>query len=334
MGFSPTSDTALSRPDLGLLAWEFRETAPDMGFIGNLVFPTFSVTSDSMSYPVLPAEVMLGLYNVDRAMRSKYNRSDWEFEEGFYKTAEKGWEELIDDRERKLYSAKFAGDVIAMRRAMKIIMRAYEAVVAAKVFNSTKFTTTAITHEWDDPTNAVPITNINDAVERAIVVSGVKPNSVVMNRKVFKNATRTDQVLDQLVTTFNDLDKNRIRPDQLAQIFDVDQVIVAGAVYNSANKGQAVSVSNMWSDEYVCVTNVATDVMDFETPAIGRTFLWSQDSPEMLNTEEYRDEERRSDVFRVRHDIDVSYMQSFDEDLVIKSDISKAVTQLLSNATT
>ena len=114
---APTSDTAIQRPDLGVLAYEYLEDAPGAGFIGLEVMPLFPVSKQSSQYPIIPKEALLKIVNTRRAMRGTYNRSDYEFEEGFYATRENGWEEPIDERERKLYQNKFDVEVVATRRA-------------------------------------------------------------------------------------------------------------------------------------------------------------------------------------------------------------------------
>jgi len=42
-------------------------------------------------------------------------------------------------------------------------------------------------------------------------------------------------------------------------------------------------------------------------PAIGRTMLWEDGAPDIITTETYREEAKRSDVVRVRQDVDEVY---------------------------
>ena len=39
-------------------------------------------------------------------------------------------------------------------------------------------------------------------------------------------------------------------------------------------------------------------------PVLGRTFLWTADSPQNLVVEQYREEQTRSEIYRVRHHVD------------------------------
>jgi len=330
---APTSDTALQRPDLGALVYEYLETAPAMGFIGLEVMPIFETIEQSAQYPVIPQEALLKIQDTKRAMRGKYNRSDYEFEEGYYGTSENGWEEPVDDRERKLYRNKFDCDVVAVKRATNHILRGQEKRVADKVFNATNFTANAITNEWDDASNAVPIDDVNTGKLSVRNACGMLPNALIIAYSTYLNLKRCDQIVDLLKYTFPGIDINRMTSAQLAAVMDVERVLVGGAIYDAAKKGQDASITDLWSNEYAMLTRVS-DSPDISEPCIGRTFLWTEDSPGNVVTEEYREEQSRGDVFRVRHDTDECFIYSRDSTGTAKSTIYKSVSYLMSNITT
>lgn len=330
----PTSDTAIGRPDLGVLVQEYMETAEELGFAGLKLMPIFETQEASANYPVMPKEVMLHLAKTGRAMRSRYNRSDWEWEEGFYATSENGWEEAVDDRELKLYASKFDAEAVASKRASKIILRAQEKRIADMVFNATNFTANAVTNEWDDTANATPIDDVATGIESIIKASGMKPNALIIARSTWRNLKRNTQIISQIKYTFPGADINAMTTAQMAHILDIAEVIVAGSVYNSAKKGQDASISDLWSNEYAMLTVIASEGDDLTEPCLGRTFLWTEDSPTNEVVESYRDEGVRGDVVRVRHDTKESLIRSIDDNGATKSNISAAVSYLLSNITT
>jgi hypothetical protein len=47
---------------------------------------------------------------------------------------------------------------------------------------------------------------------------------------------------------------------------------------------------------------------DLREPCIGRTFLWTADSPQNIVTESYREEQTRSDIYRVRQYTDEAFV--------------------------
>ncbi len=329
---APTSDTAIQRPDLGALVYEYMQNAPTMGYIGLEVMPLFPVMEQTADYPVIPTEALMKVQDTRRAMRGSYNRSDYEFEDGYYATKENGWEEPVDDRERKLYATKFDADVVAVRRATNIILRGQEKRIADKVFSETNFTAVEVTHEWDDPVNGVPLTNIETGKLSVRLKCGMIPNTLIIAYSTFLNLRRNAQLIAQFGQNFAGQDANKMTVTQLASLLDIEKLLVGGAVYDAAKKGQAASIADLWSNEYAMLT--ITDGGDLTQPCIGKTFLWTSDSPNNVVTEQYRDEGRRSDVFRVRHDTDESFIRSIDEDGAEKSTIYKSVSYLMKNITT
>ena len=330
---APTSDTALQRPDLGALVYEYMETGPAMGYIGLEVMPLFETAEQSSQYSVIPQEALLKIFDTKRAMRGTYNRSDYEFEEGYYATSENGWEEAIDDRERKLYQNKFDADVVAVSRATSHILRGQEKRIADKVFNDSNFSANSITHEWDDAANAVPITDIKTGKMSVRSACGMLPNTLIIAYSTYENLKACESIIDRLQYTFPMLDMESMGSRELAKIFDIERVLVGGAVYDSAKKGQTASIADLWSNEYAMLT-ITSNSRDLTQPCIGRTFLWTEEAPGNVVTEEYREESRRSDVFRVRHDTDEAFIQSIDSSGTAKSTIYTAVSYLMDNITT
>lgn len=329
----PSAVTAISRPDLAQLVMEFRETAVT-GAIGNQILPYFPVARDAAEYPVIPKEVMLKIPDTIRAMRASYPRSDWEFENGFYATRENGWEEAIDDRERKLYANLFNAEVVATQRATKIIDLAQEKRVADIVFNASTFSPTTITNEWDDAANAVPVDDVNAAANVIRGKCGMLPNTLVIAYSTFLNLKNCDQIVDRLKYTFPGIDINKMSSAQLAAVFNLEKVLIGGAVYDSADKGQASTIADLWNNEYAMLTRVASGA-DLTEPCIGKTFYWTEENAgEMPIVESYREDSKRGDVVRVRHDTDEKLLRSYDSSGNVLSDIANAVSVLFDNVTT
>jgi hypothetical protein len=117
---------------------------------------------------------------------------------------------------------------------------------------------------------------------------------------------------------------------QLAAIFDVPRVLVGGAVYDSAKKNKAASISDLWSYEYAALVKISSGP-DLTQPGVGRTFLWTEDSPDNAIVEQYREEKTRSDIFRVRHSVGEEYICSYTEAGAVVSDIAAACVYLMKN---
>jgi hypothetical protein len=317
-------DSAIYRPDLGTMIMEYNE-GPILNYIGLQCMPIFRTAKQAGSYPVIPKEALLKL--------GTYNRDDWEYERGTFSTAERGKEELLDDSERELFDqeAPGAADFVAAERAYQDIMRGQEKRIADMVFNTTNFSNTgAVTTEWDTAATATPIDDVNDANYNLVQQCGMAGTALIISWKVWLQLRECDQIVDRLKYTFPGIDINTMSTAQMAAAFGVPQVLVGGSVYDSTGKGIDTTIADIWDDEYAMLA-VISGGMDLRQPSIGRTFLWTEDSPQNPIVEQYRDDERRSDVFRVRHHVSEALLASRDDSGTIVSNISAACAYLLSN---
>ena len=337
MSMTSSLSNAVRRPDLQAFIDEWISNSME-GFIADQVMPVYPVDEKSATYDVIPAEAMLKIYDTERGSGGVYNSADWQYETGFYTTRDRGWVEILFDDRRREFDRRSGGDgaaeMITMMRAQKIMRRAREKRVADMVLNATNFTANAITNEWDDFTNATPITDIKTGKESVRLASGMYPNTLIVNEFVFENLLRCDEVRD--ILTFNygaQVDLDNITKAQLASILRVKQILVGGEIYDSAASGQDKSTANIWSNEYAMLTTVSESI-DISEPSIGRTFLWTTDSANMEVTEQYRDEDRRADKYRIRSFHQENFLQSKNTSDVVVSNISANVSYLLSNITT
>lgn len=305
----PTSSTTDLRSDLSALAYEYYINAADRGFIGLELMPIFEVAEKSAYYPKIPIESLLKMPAVKRAARGNYARSDWQFETGTYTCEEYGWEEQIDDLEAALYAKYFDSEMIANARAVDILLRAQEKRISAALFNTSNITNTAnVSTEWSTVASCTPLADVETAKEAMRAASGLVPNVMAMSVKVFNNLVRAKEILDAFRYT-NPVENSgrQAKQNLLAQYFGMEKVLVGGAIYDSKKKGAAFSLSDIWDDEYVLLAKVATS-NDLRDPSLGRSFLWTGDSPANLIVESYREDQTRSNIIRVRHNVDEAFV--------------------------
>ena len=339
MSMTGKSGNAIRRPDLQQLVREYIEgdISAMNGFIADKVMPIYEVNEKTATYDVVPKEAFLKIQDTNRAADGTYNRNNWQYETGYYSCIEQGWEEPLEDTQRADFDQRNGigtAEMITMERGMSILMRSREQKVSAAVFNATNFTANAITNEWDDATNAVPIDDIKAGKVSVRNASGIVPNTLIINYNVFENLKRCDQVVDLLTYNFGaEVNLTQLSIAQLASVLGVENILVAGAMYDSAAGGQDASITQLWSNEYAMLTRIETGI-DISRPQLGRTFLWTMDSPGMPITEQYREEQTRSDIYRVRYYADHALIASRNSSGTIVSNISAAVSYLFSNVTT
>jgi len=311
---APSTSLATTRPAIARSMEEFDLAMNRANFIGYRVAPILGVATQSGTFGKIPIEQLIKTGDVNRAPGAGYSRGEWTFTTDSFATKEYGWEEPVDDREARMYADYFNAELVAAERARHNVMLEAEKRIAALIFNATTWTgstlTTAITNEWDDYTNAVPLDDVEAAVRRVYANSGLWPNALVINRKVFRNLRNCDQVVERIQSAGAGFPTRPadITVAQLAQCFDLPFIIVAGGTKDSALEGQSASLGPVWSDEYAMVCRIA-ETQDVREPCIARAFHWSEDGSQAGGTiESYRDETVRSDIIRVRHDVQEKVM--------------------------
>jgi hypothetical protein len=306
----PTSTTTVQRQDLGAIAYEYLIDAPNRGFIGAALLPFFEVPEQSMDYPKIPIESLLKLQDTNRAARGDYNRDDYEFETGTFACKEYGWEELVDDSEANLYRRFFDAEVVAVQRSTDVLLRGQEARVAAMLMNTTNIPNTSdVTIPWNTIATATPYDDVAAAREAMRVASGLTPNKIAMSKKVMNMLLRTKELKDAFkYTNPIEIGAAEVKRRLLAQYFDVDEILVGGAIKDTAKKGQAFSLADIWNDEYILLGAISNGGPQLREPILGRTFLWTGDSPQNIISEQYREEKKRSNVYRVRNNVDEAFV--------------------------
>lgn len=306
---SPTTALTTLRPDLASFL-EFDLESDRNGYVAQQVFPVIDVASQAGVYGIIPVEQLLQQRVTRRAPGSGYSRGSFTFTTATYACEEHGAEEPVDDRQAKMYREYFDAEQVATMRAFSSILRNAEQRVCETVFNTNTYNTaalaTSIGVKWNSYANAVPLDNVVAARNKVYDNSGIWANALIVNQKVFYHLRRCEQVIDAIESNGagQAAKQSDITADLVAQALGLDMVIVAGASRNSAAEGATASPAQIWGDTLAMVCRVAT-TNDMQEPCIGRTFHWSEDGSSIGGTvESYRDEVVRSNIIRVRHDVD------------------------------
>ena len=310
----PTSSPATLRPDLGSMV-EYDLLANRGNFIANTLMPILSVDLAADSFGKIPLEQLLKRADVRRGAKGDYNRIDWSFTTDSYSTEEYGLEGAVDRRNARKYANYIDAEASTARLVMHQVLLEAEYRVRDLLFPGT-YAPNGITHEWDDPTNAVPIDDVEASARRVFTATGIWPNAIVFNEIVFRNLCLCDQIIERIHATGAG---DRVKPTDintamLAACFRIPNVIVAKAIGNSADEGQTATPAHIWTNEYAAVGVIATS-QDIIEPCLGHTFHWAGDGSQPGGlVETYEDERVRGDIVRVRHDVHekIKYAEMWD----------------------
>lgn len=316
----PSPDSALTtlRPDIASSFEEFDTEMDRQGFIGLRVGgPVIECAKPSGTFGKIKLKEILKNRDTLRAPGAPYSRSNWKFEPATFSCEENGAEEPADHREKAMYADFFDAEVHAGRRALYAVLQNHEDRVCAALVDTSVWTgaalTTTVGTAWSTIASAVPVTDVDSARQLMWDGSGIWPNALIMNRTVFHRLRRTTQIIDLCKAQgFMDVRQGEITTDDLAKVFDVEQIIVSGSAKNTADEGQTATIAARWSVGHVMLCRVAT-TSDPREPCIFRNFHWAEDGSQIGGTvESYEEAQTRSTIIRARHDTDevVMYAQA------------------------
>ena len=303
----PAPSTTLSgyRPDIGT-QFEFDIEMNRLGFIANQVAPVFESGVQAGTFGKVPLKQLMQHPEVGRNSRGNYNRTNFTFQDDTFETKEYGLEMPVDERRAQIYRDYFSFEVECASVTLDIVLRAYELRVAALIYNATTFAsyTAAITHEWNDHTNADPVIDVATAALAMWGKCGRYPNALICNKRQRDNLAMCDNVVDKIASSGagSSIKAGDISDQQLAGALNIPKLIVADSAKDTANEGQDATIAQIWSDEYVMLARVATGNRIME-PCLARTIHWGADGSSIGGTvERYAEDSSRGNVIRVRHE--------------------------------
>lgn len=121
-----------------------------------------------------------------------------------------------------------------------------------RAFSSQMFSTTVFSGRVTTPgtkygsSSSDPLADIKTAQNAVLDGCGMNPNAVVMSQKVFNTLKYHPQLADVLGYKYNQVGSLSVQ--DIANAFNVDEIIIANAMYNSAKEGQSDSLSQIWAD--------------------------------------------------------------------------------------
>lgn len=278
------------------------------GFAGRALAPLFMTKEQSAKYYIFDrANLLNSPKRLDRAPSTPYPRTTLSLSDDSYNCTNKGIEIPVDDEERAKYSVAFSADEAAMRRARNIILinhetRVKNASTAAGVPHATPGT------KWDNysSSSSDPVGDVDVGKTNIHENCGMEANLMVLPRAVFLKLKEHPKILDKIKYS----QRGIITPELLAEVFNIERIVIAGALDNAAADGQALNPGYIWDDNIVLAH--VEDSQDMQAPNFMRTFAWTaQTGPDGVLVESYREDNIQSDIHRAKQYTDEKVVGSF-----------------------
>ena len=130
---------------------------------------------------------------------------------------------------------------------------------------------TVTTPLWSDDANGDPITDVATWQTYILQNTGYMPNRLMLAWPVYQALRKHPLIIDRIKYT-SQPDAKNITPELLAAMFDVEEVVVAKAVYNAAQEGATGSYNFIVGK--VALLCYAAESPGLMEPTAGYTFGW------------------------------------------------------------
>jgi len=246
-------------------------------WIADKASPVKPVSKESDTYyKYLLKDVITPRVSVLRANGAPAAQSTWDFTTGTYQCHEYALKDVATDRDKANQDSPINVEMDSTKYVTDQLMLAREIRVATALFNGTTFTsyTTALgaTTYWSNYTasTSVPFTNVETARDSILQNSLQVMNTMIMGYDVFKAVRNHPAVLDRVKYGGGPTDPAVIGPAELAKAFDVQNVLIGRAIYNTANEGQDATPAKVWGKNVLfCYINPSPGIKDI---TLGLTF--------------------------------------------------------------
>ncbi len=233
-----------------------------------------------------------------RAERALYARVEWSVTTSTYSCQEYGLELLIDDRERQNAIEPLNIDIDTTEILTDMVLNDREVRVKTTVLTSGSYTHSNTTNlsglatAWDQFGTSDPIKDLAvTAREQIRANAGIYPNTLVLGAAVFSTLKQHPIIQDRLkYNPTGGVSKGTI--GALADLFEVDRVLVGLPLTRSSNEGQTDALSDVWGKN-------ALMAWINPRPAIKQPTLSYMFQSRPRQVYKYRDDFRNGDVVRV-----------------------------------
>ena len=263
------------------------------GFIGDLVFPRVLVSKDSDKYFIYDYSAMNRVEAGLRAPGARAVSSGYTLTTGSFAALEYSFEHQIPDRVRSNADAPLDIEADGAMFTALQIERKVESLVQTAINTSGNWTTNVTlsgTSQWSDEVNSTPFSVFNTARQTVLLQIGKKPNTIVMGYQVFDTLKDHPDLLNRIKYTGTAERPAMVTAAMMAAMFQVDQVLVGEAVYESATEGATSSPAFMWG-KHAWMGYVPANAA-LKTASAGYTFTRGRE------TDMYREDATKSDFVR------------------------------------
>ncbi len=274
------------QPRLTAITMAYRNQA----FIADRVLPRVPVDSSSFKYSKYTLADGFTIPDTRVGRKSAPNRIDWTATETPGVTIDYGLEDAIPyadvqnaqaaqstqgvlpiDPEAR--STELLSDLVGLDRENRVANGA-NGVFVLNTYPAANRTTLAGTTQWSDFTNSDPVQAILGALDTPVI----RPNVLVLGQAVWSKLRSHPKVTAAVYPTGGNATGGgtAVARQALADLFELDEVVVGSSWYNSAKPGQSASLTRLWGKHAALIYRAPQIISPQGTITFGFTPQWGE----------------------------------------------------------
>lgn len=250
------------------------------GFIADMIAPIVPVAKETNFYPVFNRGEAFAIEDTARSRLTEAKRVTRSVSTAAYacKNYALAYDVPIEDRANMDAALQFELDAGAARYLETKLFLDWDRRVTSMIGSASNVSTGFLTgSSWTAGANpGDPISMIWRAQEQVQAQTATKPNRIVFGWQAWNFFRRNPNARNFVLGLNNG--GGAVTRQQTAAAFEVDQILVAGAFYNTANEAQAAALTSNPLKDSVLVY-YAPPAPSRETPSFMYSFRWT--SPEL-----------------------------------------------------
>jgi len=261
-------------PALTAIAIGYRN--PDVNLIADRVLPRLP-TPQKFGYTVYSAAQGYTVPNTKVGRKSDPTMVDFGGTPVNSETVDYGLDDLVPNLEIKAWEEMpkpASGGPISPLAASTMMLTGLveldrEVRVSGQVFNTNNFaaanqSTLSGTSQWSDYTNSNPLSALLTALDSTLI----RPNKLVLGQQAWTVLRQHPKIVNAVYRTPQN--SGSVPKEGLAELLEIDEVIIGTAFVNTARKGQPAAYSRAWG-KHAALLSVSLTAAQTMQPTFGFT---------------------------------------------------------------
>jgi hypothetical protein len=228
-------------PDLSAISVVYKNPA----YIADKVLPRTPIAKQNFTYISYPVDAMFNVYDTSVGRRSKTNEVTLEGTETADFTLDQGLEAAIPQSDIDNSDERYRPRDMQTMQLSELVSLGREQRVANLVFNTASYaggltTTLSGTGQYSDYINSDPVVGINNMLDLPLM----RPNKLVIGQQAW-TVLRSHPKLVQATKGTAQTGGIATR-QQVADLFEVDEVLIGASRANNAKRGQTPGLARLW----------------------------------------------------------------------------------------